>query len=112
MPVISGAVTVAANARSGNILAGEVFEFMPSVGLVNFLLTQAVIGLQADILVGGSAEALAAVLPIRAAANPFPVKPDDSVVIAGANAGDRLFVDLLNTTGGAIIAQFLIEIGT
>ena len=112
MPVISGAVSVAANARSGNILAGEVFEFMPSNGLVNFLLTQAVIGLQADILVGGSAEALAAVLSIRAAANPFPVKPDDSLVIAGAVAGDRLFVDLLNTTGSAIIAQFLIEIAT
>lgn len=112
MPVISGAISVGANARSGNILAGEVFEFMPSPGLVNFLLTQAVIGLQADILVGGSAEALAAVLPIRAAANPFPVKPDDSIVIAGANGGDRLFVDLLNTTGAAIIAQFLIEIGT
>ena len=112
MPVISGAVSVAANVRSGNILAGEVFEFMPSAGFVNFLLTQAVIGLQADILVGGSAEALAAVLPIRGAANPFPVKPDDSIVIAGALGGDRLFVDLLNTTGSAIIAQFLIEIGT
>ncbi len=112
MPVISGEISVGANARSGNIIAGDVFEFMPSPGLVNFLLTQAVIGLEADILVGGSAEALGAKLPIRAAANPFPVKPEDSMVIAGANAGDRLFIDLLNTTGAAIIAQFLIEIGT
>jgi len=112
MPVISGQRSVAANVRSGNLLAGEVFEFMPSPGLVNFLLTQEVIGLQADILVGGSAEALAAVIAIRAAANPFPVKPDDSLVIAGANAGDRLFIDILNTTGGAIIVHFLIEIGT
>ena len=110
MPVISGEVSVAANARSGNILAGEVFEFMPRTGLVNFLLTQAVIGLAADILVGGAAEALNAKLPIRAAANPFPVKPEDSMVIVGALAGDRLFVDLNNSTGGIIIAQFLIEI--
>ena len=112
MPVISGQISVTANTRSGNILAGEVFEFMPRTGFVNFLLTQAVIGLEADILVGGSAEALAAKLPIRAAANPFPVKPEDSMVIVGAVAGDRLFVDLRNSTGGDIVAQFLIEIAS
>ncbi len=112
MPAISGAISVAANARSGNILAGDVFEFMPRNGLVNFLLTGAVIGLSADILVGGQAEALDATLPIRAAANPFPVKPDDSMVIAPAFAGQRLFVDLINGTGGAIIAQFLVEIAS
>ncbi len=112
MPVISGAISVGANARSGNILAGDVFEFMQRPGLVNFLLTGAVIGLSADILVGGQAEALNAVLPIRAAANPFPVKPDDSIVISPAFAGQRLFVDLINGTGGAIIAQFLVEIAS
>ena len=112
MPVISGEVSVTANQRSGNILAGEVFEFMPRTGLVNFLLTQAVIGLACDILVGGSAEALNAKLPIRGAANPFPIKPDDSVVIVGALAGDRLFIDLINSTGGDIIAQFLVEIAS
>ncbi len=112
MPVISGAVSVGANARSGNVLAGNVFEFMPSNGLVNFLVTGAVIGITADILVGGEAQALGSVVPIRAAAAPFPVKPDDSIVIAGAFAGQRLFLDLINGTGGAIIAQFLVEIGT
>ncbi len=110
MPVISGQVTVVANTRSGNVLAGDVFEFMPATGLVNFLLTQAVIGLEADILVGGAAQALGAKLPIRATANPFPVKPDDSIVIAGAQQGARLFIDILNTTGADIIAQFLVEI--
>ncbi len=112
MPAISGAVSVAANARSGNVLAGNVFEFMPSNGLVNFLVTGAVIGITADILVGGEAQALGSVVPIRAAAAPFPIKPDDSIVISGAFAGQRLFLDLINGTGGAIIAQFLVEIGT
>ncbi len=110
MPVISGAISVAANARSGNVLAGDVFEFMPSAGLVNFLVTGAVIGITCDILVGGEAQALNSVVPIRAAAAPFPVKPDDSIVISGALAGQRLFLDLINSTGGAIIAQFLVEI--
>ncbi len=111
MPVISGAVSVAANDSSPNVLAGDVFEFAPPTGaIVNFLCTQAVIGLTVDILVGGEAEALAAVPPIRAAAAPFPVKPDDSVVIAGASGGARLFMRFNNTTGGAIIAQFLVEI--
>ncbi len=112
MPVISGAISVGANARSGNVLAGDVFEFMPSNGIVNFLVTAAVIGITMDILVGGSAEALNATAPIRGAANPFPVKPDDSVVIAGALQGQRLFLDLINGTGGAIIAQFLVEIAS
>ncbi len=112
MPVISGAVTVVANTRSGNVLAGEVFEFMPNNGVVNFLVTGAVIGITCDILVGGTAEALNSVVPIRAAAAPFPVKPDDSIVIAGALAGQRLFLDLINGTGGNIVAQFLVEIAS
>jgi len=112
MPAISGAVSVTANTRSGNILAGSVFEFMPRNGLVNFLLTGEVIGLSADILVGGQAEALDATLPIRAAANPFPVKPDDSLVISPAFAGQRLFIDIINGTGGDIIVHFLVEIAS
>ncbi len=110
MPVISGAISVAANARSGNVLAGDVFEFMPRPGVVNFLVTGAVIGITMDILVGGQAQALNAVAPIRAAAAPFPVKPDDSIVIVPALMGQRLFLDLINGTGGAIIGQFLVEI--
>ncbi len=112
MPVISGAFTVLANARSGNVLAGDVFEFMPRNGLVNFLVTGAVIGISCDILVGGEAQALNATCPIRAAAAPFPIKPDDSIVISGALQGQRLFLDLINSTGANIIAQFVVEIGT
>jgi len=113
MSVISGAVTVAPNAISSNVLAGDVFEFAPPDGaVVNFLATQAVIGLTVDILVGGAAEALGAVPPIRASDAPFPVKPDDSIVIVGAAGGARLFMRFRNTTGAPIIAQFLIEIAT
>ncbi len=111
MSVISGAVTVLANARSGNVLAGNVFEFLTRPSLVNFLVTGAVIGITCDILVGGEAQALNSVVPIRAAAAPFPIKPDDSIVIAAGVNGQRLFLDLINGTGGNIIAQFLIEIG-
>jgi len=110
MPAISGSVTVLANTRSGNVVAGEVFEIMQRNGIVNFLLTGAAIGLTADILVGGQAEILNGVLPIRAAGSAFPIKPDDSLVIAAAFAGQRLFVDIINSTGGDLIAQFLLEI--
>lgn len=113
MPVISGAVTVTANTVSANVLAGDVFEFAPPQGaIVNFLATMAVIGLTVDVLVGGEAEALGAVPAIRAAAAPFPIKPDDSLVIAGAAGGARLFMRFRNTTGGDIIGQFLVEIAT
>ncbi len=83
---------------------------MPANGLVNFLVTGAVIGISCDILVGGAAQALNATCPIRGAAAPFPIKPDDSITIAQALGGQRLFLDLINSTGANIIAQFLVEI--
>lgn len=109
MSVITGLNTVALNARSGNVLAGSIFEFMPLDGLVNFLMSGVAAGLEADVLVGGEAEALAARIPPT---NRFPIKPDDSLVIAGAFAGQRLFLDFRNSTGANIDVQWMVEIAT
>lgn len=109
MSVITGIVTIPANERSGNVLAGSIFEFMPGDGLVNFLMTGDATGLKADCLIGGEAVALAARIPPT---NRFPVKPDDSLVVAGAFAGQRLFLDLNNTTIGALTLQFMVEVAT
>lgn len=107
MPVISDSVSVAANARSGNVLAGSIFEFMPMDGLVNLLATGSAAGLRMDSNIAGGVIAQNALIP---ATNRFPIKPDDSVVISGAAAGSRLFLEFVNTTGGALTAQWLVEI--
>lgn len=109
MPVISISTSVAANVRSGNVLAGSVFEFMPRNGVVNILATGSAAGLEMDANIGGEQIASAAVIP---ATNRFPIKPDDGVVVSGAFGGQRLFVDYLNTTAGALTAQTLVEIVT
>ncbi len=110
MPNISRADSIAANVTSGNLLAGELFEFVPVPSIVHLLLTQAVIGTLVFFSVGGEVEIQSGVPPIRAAAAPFPVSPDDRLVTVGARAGERLFLTVQNTTGGAIIVQTLVQI--
>jgi len=111
MPVISSTVSVAANARSLNVLAGSVFEFMPQAGVVAFLATiptaSAVGDIDASINVGGIQIADAAVVPDTGR---YPVTPDDRLVAAGANAQERLFMTFLNLTASAIVVTFLVEI--
>ncbi len=110
MPVISSTVSVGANARSPNVLAGSVFEFMPQRGIVAFLATVpagAITDMVANINVGGIQVADAAVVPITAR---YPVTPDDRLVATGAQAGERLFMTFLNNTAGAIVVTFLVEI--
>lgn len=110
MPVISGTISVGANARSANVLAGSVFEFMPQRGIVAFLATVpagAITDMVAGINVGGIQVADAAVVPITAR---YPVTPDDRLVATGAQPGERLFMTFLNQTAGAIVVTFLVEI--
>jgi len=111
MPVISSTVSVAANARSANVLAGSVFEFMPQAGVVAFLATiptaSAVGDMDASINVGGIQIADAAAVPDTGR---YPVTPDDRLVASGANPGERLFMTFLNLTASAIVVTFLVEI--
>jgi len=111
MPVIASTVSVAANARSANVLAGSVFEFMPQAGVVAFLATiptgSAVGDIDTSINVGGIQIADGAVVPDTGR---YPVTPDDRIVATGANAGERLFMTFLNTTASAIVVTFLVEI--
>jgi len=111
MPTISSTVSVPANARSANVLAGSVFEFMPRAGVVAFLATiptaSAVGDIDASINIGGIQIADAAVVPDTGR---YPVTPDDRIVAEGARPGERLFMTFLNTTASAIVVTFLVEI--
>lgn len=107
MPGISGSAVVAANTRSGNLLAGEQFEFVPAPAIVTISLSGSAAGLEADATIGGTSVLNAADFP---ATNRFPIRPDDTMTRIGALAGERIFLSANNTTAGALTANFLVDI--
>lgn len=107
MPSIAGNLSIAANTRSPNLLAGESFEFLPRPALVSVYGTGAAVGLEADFLVGGQAAILGADV---AGTNRSPLRLEDGLVQAGGGGGDRLFLTMLNTTGAAIVANWIVDI--
>ena len=107
MPSIAGNVSIAANAQSANLLAGESFEFLPRPALVSTYMTGAATGLEADFLVGGAAAVLGADVP---GTNRSPLRLEDGIVQAGGGGGDRLFLTALNTTGAAIVVRWIVDI--
>lgn len=109
MPTISRQDSIAANTRSGNVLAGEQFEFLPSAAIVAVYASAAAVGVEADFNVGGEAVVAGGVIP---STNRFPVRPDDALVQHGGLPGERLFLSYLNTTGAAIVVSTLIDVQT
>ena len=107
MPTMTDRQSVAANTRTVNIFAGNVFEFAPSPSIVRVCAAAAAVGLNIDILIGGESVVSDSEM---SNANRFPVRPDDMIAEYGANQGDRIFVALRNTTGGAIVGQTLVDV--
>jgi len=110
MPTISGSISVAANAVSANVLAGSAFEFVAQPSIIKLANTQAGAAptdITADFQIGGESLAQGAIVSDRAA---FPTMRDDMFVEAGAQPGERLFLTYANTTAGALIVTFLIDI--
>lgn len=110
MPTISGSVSVAANATSANVLAGSPFEFIAQPSICKLACTQAgaaASDITANFQIGGEALMQAGNISDRSA---FPTFLDDIIVEAGAQAGERLFLTFANTTAGALVVQFLLDI--
>lgn len=107
MPVMQGSVSVAANAVSANLLAGELFEFLSRPSRISLFTTGSAIGLNCTLLVGGLAFANDQAI---STANRFPLVPDDFFVDAGGFASERLILTFRNTTGGALTAFFKVEV--
>jgi len=110
MPTISGDISVAANAVSANVLAGSPFEFAAQPSIVKLAATQA--GAAASDItgvfqIGGESLMQGGNISDRSA---FPSFRDDLIVEGGAQAGERLFLTFANTTAGALVVQFLVDI--
>lgn len=110
MPTISLSNSVAANAESGNVLAGSPFEFLSARAIVTYAATQAGTA-QADISatfqVGGEAVVQGGNVSTRGIDVNFR---DDLLARAGGSQGERLFLNYLNTTVGALLVETLVEI--
>jgi len=110
MPTISGSISVAANAVSANVLAGSPFEFVAQPSVIKLANTQAgaaASDITCDFQIGGESLVQGGNVSDRSA---FPQFNDDLFAEAGAQAGERLFLTYANTTGGALVVQFLLDV--
>lgn len=110
MPTIANTQSVAANSSSGNVLQGSPFEFLAQDSIIVLAITQAgaaATDVTMDFQLGGESLTAQAAIPFKAT---FPTFETDTMVRAGGRAGERLFLNLNNTTVGALVAQFLVDI--
>jgi len=107
MPTMSGSTSVAANDVSGNVLSGEQYEFAPFIAGVSIACVTTATGLRASFNVGGLSVLNEALV---SRANRFPILPDDVLAIIGADPGDRLFLEFRNSTGGALVVEWRVDL--
>lgn len=107
MQVITRVVSIAANTLSANLIAGEANEFLSGPSIVNLYTRAAAVGMNLIFQIGN--EVFAQNQEIGALAG-FPQRPEDFFVMGQGGAGERIIVQGNNTTGAAIILQFIMEI--
>jgi len=97
MPTMQDSVSVAANAVSANVLAGQLYEFVPNGTRVALSCTGSATGLRATLI------ANIPVLNDQAISlnNRFPLIPDD-ILYTGTVRQCRLVLTSRNTTAGAL----------
>ncbi len=104
MPTMQDSLSVAANAVSANVLAGQLYEFIPSVN-VTISVTGSATGLRATFICG--------VPLINDQAinlqNRFPLIPDD-IIHTGVVPGGRMVLTFRNTTAGALTAFWRVDL--
>ena len=104
MPTMQDSLSVAANAVSANVLAGQLYEFVPPTN-VTVSVTGSATGLRTTFIVG--------VPLINDQAinlqNRFPLIPDD-IVHSGVVPGGRMILTFRNTTAGALTAFWRVDL--
>jgi hypothetical protein len=101
-----GNLSVAANGTSTNRVAGLTHEFLDRPAMLVLAAAAAAVGLNCSLLVAG-----VALVDDQSVsqANRFPIIPDDIVASEGPASG-RIILRFRNTTGGAIIVNWLIDV--
>jgi len=107
MQVMTIVQSIAANTLSANLIAGQANEFLAGPSTVNIYARAAAVGANLIYQVGN--EVFCQDQEIGALAG-FPQRPDDFLVQGVGGQGERIILQARNTTGGAIIVQFLIDV--
>lgn len=99
MPTMQDSLSVAANAVSANVLAGQLYEFVDGGTQVTISVTGSATGLRASFICG---------IPLINdqainLQNRFPLIPDD-IMHSGPVPGGRMVLTFRNTTAGALTA--------
>lgn len=107
MPQFTDRRSVAANAVSGNVMAGNQYEFLAFDAFVEAGLVASAVGLNATVTTG--TDILMTDTEVSAA-NRLPIYPDDFTLNDVVGAGERIVVNYRNTTGAAITAFTIVKI--
>lgn len=107
MPTMQGSVSVAANAVSANVLAGEQYEFLPADAGVVISATGSATGLNTTLLAGGVTLVNDQAIGLQ---NRFPIIPDDILTQEVVPGGSRLLLRFRNTTAGALTAFWRVDV--
>lgn len=108
MPLIYKQTSLAAGA-SASPVQGDQFEFIGRPALIEFGIVAEATGVVMTVFSGADLLAQESPVNIRAAGVP-PTYPDDFILQDVAGGGDRLNVQLRNTSGGTIIVRTMIRI--
>jgi len=106
--VMQGTESIAANSTNPNVLTGLKYERSPQDSIGACFNTGSATGLQADLNVGGYS--VSDTINVGSA-NRTPVVPDDLLIDDwDAPHGDLIQLKVENTTAGALVYQFRIEL--
>lgn len=99
------AFSVAANATSTNVLAGQLYEFLDRPAKVMLAAAASAVGLRATWLIGGVAVVNDQLI---SQANRFPILPDD--IVSAERGIGRMILTFRNTTGGALTVNWSMDV--
>jgi hypothetical protein len=99
--------SVALGATVSNVLAGKLGEYLARPAIVSVAIVASAVGMFATIMFG---ERTIVADQEVSGANRFPVLPDDISVQDAGLAGQRLTINLRNSTGGAITVNTVVDV--
>ena len=105
MPTMQDSVSVSANAVSTNVLAGQLYEIVPTGTRVTLAVTGSATGLRATLIAN---------IPVMNdqainLQNRFPLIPDD-IIYTGVVRACRLVLTARNTTAGALTFFWRVDV--
>jgi len=107
MPTMTDRRSIAANLTVKGIFQGQVHEYVQQNSLIRVYATASAVAL--NLSVSNGTDIIVNDQEVNAQ-NRLPIRPDDLFTEFGALAGDRIVIDVRNTTGAAINSFLVVDI--